>query len=995
MHAGPPRSRRSLARRAWVLHAVGVCLALQVLEPSSAIAQHQFDSWTTENGLPQNSVNDILQTRDGYLWLATFGGLVRFDGVRFVVFDRGIDGIESQRVVALFEDSHGTLWAGTDDGILIRYRGGRFTSYSRRDGLPNASATLIQEDDEGSLWVTWTTSITKFDGRRFVNFGANHFPHHVAPPPPARYMDAWWSHDSTGLHVLVKGRVETFPIRRESLGAGILGVFQDRCGTVWISTNGAGLIKAEPGRLERYTNRDGLPNDFAAHGDCDGVVVWGGSKVYRIRNEKAEPIDLPGTRVVYVDREGSMWFGNILSGLQRLRDATVTLVAPPGPPLHKVAYQILPDRTGAVWIGSGGLKRFFNGRFTSYWSAVGFSPDVITSLYQDKSGRLWVGTVGGLKYLDNGRFIDYDGPSGFGREAVSAILEDRTGAVWFATNTGLVKLAGGRFTRYTTSDGLSHDRIMSLFEDRAGTLWIGAYHGLTRFKNGVFTAYAEKEGLVGSQVRAIHEDGDGVLWIGTYDGGLYRLANEQLTRYTRNDGLHDNGVFQILEDDAGYLWTGSNRGISRVSRHELNEFAEGRRRKITPVVLGTKDGLASVEINGGRQPSGAKTADGKLWFPTMAGVAVVDPAVFRRDTRPPRAIIEEVRLNGEPQDFTGGLRVGPNTPAFEIRYSAPSFVKPELVRFRYRLIGLDDDWIEAGDRRVANFQGVQPGGYRFELTAAGHDGVWSSDGPSLGIVVLPPFWRTWWFLALALAGTASLALAAHGQRVRRLRRQHAFQEAFSQRLIDSQEGERRRISNEMHDSLGQHLAIIKKRARAGEETLSDAVAVRSALEDIAGLAETIDGEMTEIAYDLRPHHLDNIGLSKTIESMVRRVGRASDIEFETDIAAIDDVFPQSLHIHIFRIVQESVSNIVQHSKASRAKVAIVRDLTSVEIRVEDNGVGFSPRSFDPANPATHGFGLMGIRERARILGGQVEIHSSARIGTTVTVRFTFEGATHG
>ena len=992
MRSPSPRSRRGSTRHACVVHAL-VCLALWVVVPSSAAAQHRFDIWTTENGLPQNSVNDILQTRDGYLWLATFGGLVRFDGARFVIFDRGTDGIESQRVMALFEDSKGTLWAGADDGTLIRHRGGRFTSYGSKDGLPFAVATLIQEDDEGSLWVTWTTGFTKFDGRRFVNLGVDDFPHHVVPPPAARYPEAWWSHDATGLHVVVKGRVKTFPIHREWLGAGILGVYQNRCGTVWISTDGAGLIKAAAGRLERYANRDGLPNDLAANGDCDHAVVWGGGKVYRIYPDRAESIDVAGVRSVYMDREGSLWFGTIVGGLHRLRDASVTLLAPGPSAFHNVAYQILPDRGGAVWIGSGGLKKFVDGRFTSYSSAVGNSSDTITSLYQDKTGRLWVGTLGGLKYVDNGRLTRFDEP--FGPLVVSAILEDRAGALWFATNTGLVKSIGGRFTTYTTKDGLSNDRIMTLFEDRAGVLWIGSYRGLTRLEDGVFTAYTEKDGLVGNQVRAIHEDGDGVLWIGTYDGGLYRLANQKLTRYTRNDGLHDNGVFQILEDDAGFLWTGSNRGISRVSRRELNEFAEGRRRRVTPVVLGAKDGLASVEINGGRQPSGAKTNDGKLWFPTMAGVAVIEPAVFRRDSRPPAAILEEFRVDGEPLDFTSGVTLNPNTPTFEIRYSAPSFVKPELVKFRYRLLGLDEEWIEAGDRRVATFHGIQPGTYRFEVTAAGYDGVWSADGPSLAVVVLPPFWRTWWFLALALAGSASLVLAAHGQRVRRLRRQHALQEAFSQQLIDSQEGERRRISNEMHDSLGQHLAVIKKRARAGEAALADAGAVRSALEDIAGLAQTIDGEMTEIAYGLRPYHLDNIGLSKTIESMVNRVGKATNISFDTDIAPIDDVFPHSLHIHVFRIVQESVSNIVRHSNASRAKVTVVRGLTSVEITVEDNGIGFSARSFEPASSTTHGFGLMGIRERARIVGGEVDIRSSARTGTTVIVTFTLEGAAHG
>ena len=259
--------------------------------------------------------------------------------------------------------------------------------------------------------------------------------------------------------------------------------------------------------------------------------------------------------------------------------------------------------------------------------------------------------------------------------------------------------------------------------------------GLTRLKDGAFTAYREQDGFIGSWVRAFHEDGDGILWVGTYDGGLYRLANDRLTRFTRNEGLHDNGVFQILEDADGFFWMGSNRGISRISRRELTDVAEGRRRTVTSVVFGASDGLSSVEVNGGRQPSGLKTADGKLWFPTMGGVAVIDPAAIRIKANPPAAIIEAVRLNGDRVDFTGEIRVPPSARALEIEYTAPSFVKPEQIRFRYRLIGLDDEWIDAGDRRSAGFHGMSPGRYRFEVIAASHDGVWSTAGPLS---------RSWW-----------------------------------------------------------------------------------------------------------------------------------------------------------------------------------------------------------------------------------------------------------
>ena len=990
-----------------LLPAVIVWMALLPSLAANAAAQHRFDSWTTENGLPQNSVNDILQTRDGYLWLATHGGLVRFDGVRFVIFDRSTQGIESQRVRALHEDRKGTLWAATEDGMLIRYRDGRFVTYTSKDGLPHAGAVRIEEDDEGCLWVTWVGSMTRFDGQRFVNMGPEHFANRVAAPPMARYFDVWWTQDSIGLQVLVKGRVQTVSVPSELNGTEITGVIADRRGNLWMRTRGAGVLKVSDGRLRRYTTRDGMPTndpDGAVHEGHDGQLwVEDHDNLYRIKNGKAELFKLPGARIsglrsFLVDDEGSVWLGTTASGLHRFFEASVSVHAERDGVLLMGAYTILADRTGAIWIGSNGLKRYAKGRFTSSWSTAGSSPDQVTSIYEDRAGTLWVGTTGGLRYSRSGRFTRYDDPSGFLKGSTSAIHEDRSGAFWFATDSGLVRSTGGRFTRYTTAEGLSHDRITALFEDRRDALWIGTMQGLTRLKNGAFTTYREQDGFIGSWVRAFHEDSDGILWVGTYDGGLYRLANERLTRFTRNEGLHDNGVFQILEDADGFFWMGSNRGISRISRRELTDVAEGRRRTVTPMVFGASDGLSSVEVNGGRQPSGLKTADGKLWFPTMGGVAVIDPAAIRIKTKPPTAIVEAVRLNGDRVDFTGEIRVPPSARALEIEYTAPSFVKPEQIRFRYRLIGLDgrdDEWIEAGDRRSAGFHGMSPGRYRFEVIAASYDGVWSTAGPSVEIVVVPPFWRTRWFLALAVAGAASIALAGHERRVRRVRRLHTLQEEFSRQLIDSQERERKRVSNEMHDSLGQHVAIIKRTARTSRDMATDRTAVDEAFAEIAGLADRINADMTEIAYDLRPHQLDTIGLSKTIESMVRRVGRTCDIQLATDIASIDDAIPDASQIHVFRIVQEAVSNIVKHSEASCANVTITRRATSVEIQVRDNGRGFRSEGLDAARSTAHGAGLAGIRERARIIGGQAVIQSSAETGTTVAVTLPLGGATHG
>jgi signal transduction histidine kinase len=416
---------------------------------------------------------------------------------------------------------------------------------------------------------------------------------------------------------------------------------------------------------------------------------------------------------------------------------------------------------------------------------------------------------------------------------------------------------------------------------------------------------------------------------------------------------------------------------------------------VTAVALGPADGLSSVEVNGGAQPSGLIASNGALWFPTMGGVAVIDPAALEVRSKPPPAIVEEFRLDGEPIHFGHGVRLS-GRQAFEVRFTAPSFVKPALVRFRYRVLGLDDRWTDAGDRRSISFHGIPPGKYRFEVAAASHDGVWNPVGPHVEIVAVPPFWRTWWFAGLMLAAAVSIAFAGHDRRVRQLRKVHALQEQFSQQLIDAQERDRRRVSSEMHDSLGQHVALIKRTARSGAAVAADRQAVEAAFDEIAALAEGVNAEMTEIAYAVRPHQLDTIGLSRTIEAMITKVGRAyGGLQLEADIAPIDDRFPDASHIHIFRIVQEAVNNIVKHSQATSGRIAISRNGRSVEITVQDDGTGFGPDQLEHARSTSHGAGLVGIRERVRILGGRVEIRSGVPRGTTITVTLPLEGATHG
>jgi signal transduction histidine kinase len=527
--------------------------------------------------------------------------------------------------------------------------------------------------------------------------------------------------------------------------------------------------------------------------------------------------------------------------------------------------------------------------------------------------------------------------------------------------------------------------VTAIVEDREETLWFGTHAGLARYAGGRFTAFGERDGLSSDHVRSLYVDGDGVVWIGTYDGGLSRFADGAFTRYTTREGLFANGVFQTLEDDRGNLWMTSNRGIFRVAKRELNAYAAGATRSITSLAYGTRDGLASAECNGGRQPAGWRMRDGTLWFPTQRGVAIVDPNALPLNSTPPPVAIEAVRIDDVDARFGESLEVAPGAASFEVHYTALSFVNPEGVRFRYKLDGWDGDWVDAGSRRTAYYNHVAPGDYTFTVLAANRDGVWNTQGRSLRVVVVPPVWRTVWFRALVSLWLVAAAAALYRWRVRRFEAAHALRQAHARQLNASQERERQRIAKDLHDGLGQSLVIIRSLALKTLPRSDDPDVVRERLREIAEAIEYASHEAKEIAYNSRPPQLDDLGLGKAIEGMVRRASDAGGIAFTTQVDPIDDVFAPEAQIDVYRIVQEAVSNVLRHSQATKADVVVSRKSDSISIVVRDDGRGLPSDAGGNGGDSLRGSGLTGIAERARLLGGAHQIRSAPAGGVSVIV----------
>jgi signal transduction histidine kinase len=545
-------------------------------------------------------------------------------------------------------------------------------------------------------------------------------------------------------------------------------------------------------------------------------------------------------------------------------------------------------------------------------------------------------------------------------------------------------------THFTTEDGLAGDDTKVIIGDGAGGLWLGSYGGLTHFKDGRFNVWTERDGLPGNTVRSLRQDSDGTLWIGTYDSGLGRFKDGRFTRFTTKEGIFDNGVFQILEDDFGWVWMSCNRGIYRVRKQELNDFADGKSKIITSVAFGKSDGMENVECNGGRWPAGIKARDGRLWFPTMGGVAVIDPATVATNAQPPPVVIEAARIDN--QEVTAellqsslrnsdvALQLAPRQNNFEIQYTALSFINAENLKFKYKLEGQDPDWVEAGTRRTAYYSYLPPGDYTFRVTAANRDGVWNTEGQSLRVRVLPPFYRTWWFLTLASLAVSGAVYGAFKYRVMQLERRQAAQQAFARQLLESQEAERKRIAAELHDSLGQNLLVIKNRALLSAMMVPDEGARTQFTEFSAAVAQTLE-EVRTISYDLRPSHLDQLGLRTALVALIEKVDDSSTIRITHEIDTLDGFFRPGDEIILYRIVQECLNNILKHSGATTAAVNITVRAGELALTIRDDGRGFAPD--DALRRA--GLGLQGIAERVRILGGIYAIESAPGHGTIFTL----------
>ncbi|MBX7170116.1 MAG: hypothetical protein K1X72_04105 [Pyrinomonadaceae bacterium] len=945
--------------------------------------------WTTEQGLPQNSVNAIIQSRDGYLWLGTFGGLARFDGIKFTTYNSGnTPGLKNNRILSLFEARDGTIWIGTQSGEVMTFKDGIGKTYTTADGLVNGFVWAIGEDSDGTVWVGNDFGISRFENGHFKTFTKDD-----GLPNGQTWVI---NHNAENqLQIAIGPNIVNFAdekLKIDSLAPIGNPNFRDflnqpQQATDWINSIKQQTIyrKANPS-LQR-SPVSSLNQAIWFMEDSVGAF-WAGYlwKTGMYRFEDGKILDYPtkfSSRTMIEDREHNYWVGLNGGGLMRLRRrALKTLTTENGLPNDYVG-TVVDDGTGGVWIGtSEGLVHWQDGqKIRTYTTKDGLIANPVKALCLDRNGGLWIGSgPAGLTYFKDGKFKIIN-QEGLIIGETTALLEDKDGNIWIGTEYGLHILGDGGKQTFQKKDGLVNEAVRMLKQTSDGAIWIGTTNGLSRWKDGVFTNFTTEQGLSNDYVRDLFEDADSGLWLATYGGGLNYLKDNKITSITSRNGLFDDFLSRLLPDDDGNFWLLSNRGIFKTDRNELKDFVEGKTKSVSQISFGVADGMKSSEGAGGIQPAGWRTKDGKFWFPTIKGLVIVDPKSSNAAFAPP-VVIEQIMVDRTVTPWQEKIEIYPGQENIEIAYTGLSLSRPEQIRFQYKMENLNDDWINAGTRRTAYYSYIPPGEYIFKVKA-NNDGIWSEE-TTLKIIVKPPFYRTWWFYVLTILTIVLIIFGLVRLRFIQLKRRNDAQEEFSRRLINAHEAERNRIAAELHDSIGQSLAMIKNSAIFAVHSVKDLDGAKEQFEEITNESAHAISEVREIAYNLRPYLLDRLGLTKAVNAMLNKIADKLPLRIISSIDDIDGLFENEAEISIYRIIQESLSNIIKHAEATQIKMVIEQNETQVLIKVEDNGKGFDVKA-KSENKTQGGFGLMGISERVRMLNGTISIESKIGTGTTTKI----------
>ena len=992
---------RGAHRRGRFIVALGMLLAapnLLALNPALDVSQYAHKPYRISDGFAKGYIYAIAQTPDGYLWLGTEFGALRFDGVR--TLPPPDPHFPTARINRLLAARDGTLWIGSTQG-LASWKAGKLVQYPELAGRP---VFALLEDHEGTLWAgagspgrlcaiqksrarcdgddgafgQVVLSLYEYLGSLWAG-GTTGFwrwkpgpPKFYPVPGPSHVIydliegekGALWIAMNGGIRQLVNGKVETSPVA--AVGPYTpYRLLRDREEGLWIGTTGQGIVHLHQGRTDMFTLADGLSGD----------------RVYGL----------------FEDREGNIWAATN-GGLDRFRDLAVPAISVRQGLSSAVVGSVLAAKDGSLWLGMvDGVNRWDHGQITIYRKRSssprlaqqrnarevnddGLPEGIVQSLFQDSRGRIWVSTPHGVAYFEDGRFIAVGAvPS----TAVHGIAEERSGSLWISDrNLGLFHLLDGRLVEQIPWTKLDHKEpvFAALTPNQVpGGLWLSFFQGgVAYFKDGqIRTSYSAADGLGQGGVNDLRFDRDGTLWAST-EGGLSRLKSGRIVTLTSKNGLPCDAVHWSIEDDAGSVWLMMPCGLARVAGPELEAWGAESNRTIHPTVFDNSDGVRVFAQAGGYNPPVTKSADGKIWFTVYDGVSIIDPQHLPFNKLPPPVQVEQIVADRK--TYAAGAKLPALVRDVEIDYTALSFVAPEKVRFRYKLEGYDGEWQEAGNRRQAFYTNLGPHPYHFRVMAANNDGVWNEAGASLDFSVAPAYYQTNWFRALIVAAVLAFLTGLHRLRLLYVTKQ------FNARL-EGRVSERTRVARDLHDTLLQSFQgvllkfstvpyLMRSRPGEAEEMLKSYIdqaraAITEGRDAVQGLRSS-----TVVPNDLA-RAITTFGEGLTVDH-----AGPDCPEFLVSVEGKSKNLPPVVRDEVYKIACECLRNAFRHAQAKRIEVQIGYQPREFRLQLMDNGVGIDPGVLRAGRREGH-HGLPGLHERAQVAGGKLSVWSQLNSGTEI------------
>jgi ligand-binding sensor domain-containing protein/signal transduction histidine kinase len=989
--------------------------------------------WQTGEEPSRNVIQAIAQTADGFLWVGTQDGLARFNGEEFEFFPARAEGeSRGQKISALCASEEGGLWIGTSQG-LFELQKNQWIAQLLPASVDKNILSLCRTH-EGSLWIGTRAGLVRRTNKNSFVVGSDGkkgptLLRSLASSPIRSLVEKsdgnlWAAAADDFVQVNLNDEWDSISYSLSAFKSDFIRtICCTRDGSIWIGSN-SGLTRFREGNYSQFTKIDGLPDNTvtALYEDHRGnlwVGTYGGlcrfvdGKFVMEMTFEGEPYDQ--ILCFFEDREDNLWIG-AKNGLYQLNPQQFTTYTMRHGLAHNNVISVYEDNEGAMWIGTwgGGLHCLRDGKITIYAAEKNkvMRNDLVLAIQGSSDGGIWFGEDydGGLYRLKNGDIQPYGRSQGLGRGAIRTLLEDRGGQLWIGSASSYLSvLKDGKITSYGKRDGLSTNSNRCLLQTQDGRIWVGTEAGLSCWTNGGFVTLTTNNGLSDNTIYSLYEDRQQSLWIGTGRGlNKLQLPSSRLQKQTTPPSAIDftfqisratpldEPVLEILEDDFENLWLATRRGIIRVAKNELEDFAAEKIFAITSTHFGKADGMASQVCVGVAKPSAFKSKDGRLWFATTKGLAVTDPKLqIARNEKPPPVVIREVIADKkriqEPgvgnrafgiTDHESRIIIPPGRGELEFRYTALSYNAPEKNRFKYKLEGLDADWIDAGTRHIAFYNKVPPGHYAFQVMACNNDGVWSATGASVKLHLQPHYWQTWWFKTFLIL--ASLSIAATGARyITHRRMQFKLQRLEQQHAVEK---ERSRIAQDMHDDLGARLTEIVMLSNFAANSREPET--KSHINKVAHTANALVRSLDALVWAVDPGNdsLENLVfyLQEYVEMFLGMTSIRYRVDIPTELAACP-ISSEARH-NIFLATKESLNNVVKHSGASEVWFRLGFEGGTLAISIEDNGKGFSNATVS----SDFGNGLGNIEKRMRKLGGRCEINSQLGKGTRIELRIPLQ-----